>query len=718
MRTAFLILATLLASPVWAQICPDPALRPTFSPPPGREDAPLWASAESVEFTGEEGARLEGNVLLERADQRLATDLLLFDQQDQQVIMPGRVNYQDSLLQLDASAADYNLAQDEGEFSGVTYRFMQAAGNGKADAIRLYGQQRGELEGFGYTTCDAADPEWWLSASKVTLYPEKGYATARNATLRLQDVPILYVPWLQFPIDDRRKSGLLYPSFASSNDNGFQIEQPVYWNIAPNMDATFTPTLITDRGVGLGTEFRYLSRQNRGQADVFYLPDDDRTGEDRYRYRLRHVTAFSPRWRGSLFVNRVSDTDYFEDFGSGLIETSRQFLRSAADLKGEGRYWSLALLTDDFQVLDQAVGPSQEPYSRVPRIYYEMDRPLSFAGLPLDFTLDSELVYFERETGVTGARLDLLPRVIARFENAAGFIRPGLGFRFTSYELNDTEPGMDSDPTRAVPIATLDTGLYFERLKADGGVQTLEPRLFYLNVPFEEQDDLPDFDTAELTFGFAQLFATNRFTGADRQAEANQITLALTSRSFSGEDGREQWSLSLGQIIFFEDQDVVLAGDTDADREFSALVSELTWHPLANLSTRFGLQWDWEDSDLELGVLGARWRGARGQQVAFDYRFRRDRVDQFDIRLSWPLNERWRLINRWNYSFDESETLEALGGLEYNSCCWALRLLGRRYLRSREGDYRNGIFLELELKGLGSIGRSPYRLFRPEEFRF
>ena len=703
--------------------CPVPALRQLpDSNPPSRTDAPIWADSDTLTFVADDGALLEGDVKLERADQVLTTETLLYNQREERVTVPAPLTYQDQMLRIEAADGEFSLARDQGRFDSVLYQLTGGAGNGMAQQIQVYGPDQAQLTQFTYTTCDPQQPDWLLSAGELNLYPESGYGTARNATLRFQGVPILYAPWFRFPTDDRRVSGLLYPRFASSNDNGVEYHQPIYWNIAPNQDATITPGWYSERGAALEGEYRYLARTSTGQVDFNWLPDDDEFGDDRYRYQWRHLTAFSARWRSNIYVDRVSDIDYFQDFGTGLYETSRQFLRSRAVLSGRGEYWNFDLLADDFQVLDDSVSGDSEPYQRLPRAYFTLDRPLDFSGLPVDFSLGSELVYFTRDEGITGTRLDLYPELSLDFVGAAGFLRPALGFRHTSYALDDPEarfdPEIDEEPTRNLPIVSVDTGLYFERLNGDGGWQTLEPRLFYLYVPFEEQDDLPDFDTTDLTFGFSQLFATNRFVGADRQTDANQLTLALSTRNYAANAGYEKWSASIGQIVYFDTPAVSLPGAEPPGNDVSPAVVELNWRPMRNLAFRFGLQWDWEDDQADLGVFGTRWEGGLGQQVAFDYRFRRDRVDQADIRMRWPINDRWNVLGRWNYSFDDDDTLEALAGVEYESCCWALRVVGRRYLRNRDGDFRNGVYLELELKGLGSVGRPPYQLFRPEEFRY
>jgi len=330
----------------------------------------------------------------------------------------------------------------------------------------------------------------------------------------------------------------------------------------------------------------------------------------------------------------------------------------------------------------------------------------------MTFNLDSELVYFDRAAGVTGARLDVYPRVVWHHYAHWGFLKPSVGFRYTGYDLDRMGLPGDDSPTRSLPIASLDTGLYFDRYSDDGDTQTLEPRLFYLYVPYRDQAMLPDFDTGQFTFGFSQLFNTNRFAGADRQSAANQLAVALTTRNFNGASGQEKWSFSVGQIFYFEPLRVFLVEPPERYGHYSPFIAEATWYPSSRISTSAGLQWDWETNRFDVGSFGIRWSGERGQRVGFEYRYRRDRVDQFDFRIFWPINDRWRALSRINYSFSDDDMLEIQGGVEYESCCWAVRTVYRRYLKNRDGDYRDGIFFELNLKGLASLGTRAQDLFR------
>jgi len=692
--------------------CPDPAVAPVAPPRPDLTGQPINLWANRFDARNPDYAEARGDVELRRADQTLSSELIRYLPDGKQVEIPGSMVFRDSAIRATADSARYSFLNDEGKLQGVEYNMVGATANGSAREMELSAGNRSFLRDLRFTTCPGEDPQWELLARELELRHEEGYGIARGARLEFMDIPFLYLPWVTFPIDARRKSGFLYPHFSSANDNGFEMGIPYYWNIAPNQDATLTPRYFTDRGFMMTGEYRMLTRRTSGELEFDFLFDDKKTNRNRHHYTLQHHTAINRRWRAAVNVDRVSDTVYFQDFGLSLAQTARQYLHSYAGLDGSGRYWTFSLLADDFQVIDESVSAASEPYRRLPRIYYSLDRPLGSSGLRLG--LESEVVGFDRDIGVTGVRTDLYPQISWGLDRYWGFVRGSAGYRYTNYDLDLQGASGDEKPDRGTEILSLDAGMYFERELKSGRVQTLEPRFFYLYVPYENQDDLPDFDTAEFTFGFSQLFHTNRFTGADRQSDANRATLAVTTRSIDPASGREKWGLALGQIFHFEEQRVGLAGQAPLDIDTSPLVAEFSWHPFTRFTGRLGVQWNWENRELDVGSIGLDYGFSGGGRLGFEYRFRRDRLDQFDVRHYWPVNEKWRVISRLKYSLEESDLLEAQAGIEYESCCWAVRLISRRYLRSRFGDERDALYLELNLKGLGSFGREPPPLFYDE----
>ena len=690
--------------------CPGPSLAPMVRDIPDRSALPIsvWTRQFEARKVGDAEAR--ENVELRRGDQLLTTELLRYNPQSETVTMPGRVYYEDSVMYVSGTSAQYNFLDENGHFVSVDYGLMGSSAKGSADEITLESGTHSILHGMQFTTCPGETPEWLLSAKELELDFESGVGTVKGAKLKFFDIPFLYLPWMTFPIDDRRKSGFLYPFISSANDNGFEFSIPYYWNIAPNQDATLTPRYFTERGFMLTGEYRFITPRTGGTLNFDYLHDDTKTGDTRFHYRFNHNALLSRRWNTQLLVDRVSDDQYFQDFSNSLAAASRQYLRSVAGINGGGRYWTLSMLVDDFQVVDDAVNLLNKPYRRLPRIAFDLDRPLGYDGLRLQ--MDAELVYFDRDIGVTGTRFDIFPRMEWNIETDWGYMRPSAGYRYTSYDLNWHGLPGDTSPDRGTEIISFDTGLFLERDGKNGKVQTLEPRLFYLYVPYKNQEGFPDFDTAPFTFGFSQLFHFNRFTGADRQSDANQLTLALTTRSMDQLAGRELWSLSFGQILYFENQRVLSVDNEPLlSEDSSPFIAEFVLHLTKRLSSRISTQWDWQNSQFDVAVLGATYAAPGGLHLGAEYRYRRDSLDQFDVRYYQPINERWRVLARVNYSLLDSDLLAAEAGFEYDSCCWALRVVGKRFLRNREGDHRDAIYVQLILKGLGDIGRKTAPLF-------
>jgi LPS-assembly protein len=403
-------------------------------------------------------------------------------------------------------------------------------------------------------------------------------------------------------------------------------------------------------------------------------------------------------------VRRVTDTRYFEDFGNSLNSAATSFLPSSIYLTGRGPWWNMSFGADRTQLTDPLVPASAEPYERLPRFTLDAEHTLGPDWLAAG--LRTELVHFDKDDAVSGERYDWYPYVALPFETAAWFVRPEVGWRYTSYQL-DRE--LDDSPTRETPIASLDAGIYADRAVEWFGhswTQTLEPRLYYLYVPERDQDDIPIFDTQELTFGFAELFRPNRFSGADRQTDANQVTLAVSSRLIEDESGKERARLSLGQIRYFDPPEVEVPGVVPLRRSESAFVGELEVHLNDRWSAAVANQYDpkLEHTDFGSVRLQRRW-GTEGV-ANLDYRYRRDQLEQLDLTTAIPINDSWKLVGRYDYSIKDSKVLEAFAGFEYDSCCYAVRLVGRHYVRNVEGESNDALYFEIELKGLGGVGRA------------
>ncbi len=682
-------------------------LEPLPASLPAREQAEIEIDAEQVDVSGKDVYRLDGDVRLQRADQHLRADRIDYTHSTSAFAATGDVRYQDRDIALGAVQASGVLREDRSALDDVRYQLIGLRGRGEASRVQMQGPLT-DLSQVGYTTCDPGNADWWLSADRIELDHDEGVGRAHDATVRLGRVPILWLPYATFPIDDRRRSGFLYPVIGTDNDGGIDLRVPYYLNLAPNYDATIEGRLIGNRGLMLGGEFRWLGRQQEGIVEGTWLPDDDETGDDRGLFSLRHDARLGTQWSAHTRLNHVSDDRYFEDFGDSLSSTSISLLESSTGLFGRGHWWNASIAAQAWDVTDPNVPDSAEPFRRLPKAVFDWRRPQQ-DWLELGFY--GEAVAFDHSDRPGGQRYDLRPSLALPVERAWGFLRPQVAYRHTSYRLDSGHLAQgltERNPSRGLPIYSFDAGLYFERptrLFGSQMLQTLEPRLYYLRVPYEDQSDLPIFDTHELSFSFDQLFRSNRFGGADRQMDANQATLALTSRWFESDSGRERLSASVGQIRYFDPQRVQLPGRPATDLDGSAYVGELDLTIDEHWRVGVVQHWDPELDRTTLSGLRGQWHSASGALANLAYRYRRDVLEQVDGSFVYPVAAEWRLVGRWNYSLRDDSTLEAFGGVEWESCCVAVRVLVRHYLRNREGDKNNALYVELELKGLASLGR-------------
>jgi LPS-assembly protein len=696
---------------MWALCQPWPPLIVPLEPEPlphtPVEVVPVQLFANHALLSAERDAQFRGDVVLLRDGQQLEADEMDYDATANEVRARGDVRYWQEGFAAAGDSAHLDLDTDQGEMETATYRLEERHARGRAERVLVEGPERARLSRVSYTTCDPGRRDWELRAREVRLNRATGTGNARHVTVAFQGVPFLYSPYLSFPLDNRRKSGFLTPSVGSSSTTGFDLQVPYYWNIAPHRDATITPRFMADRGVQLIGEFRYLNPANRGIVGAEYLPGDRVAERDRHAFFLRHSGVLAPRWTTNIDVNHVSDSQYLQDFGDSLSVASITHVERRADVQYHGGVWNVLGRVQGFQTVDEEIPGPARPYQRLPQLLVRGALPPTAYGVTP--ALRAEYVNFERADSVTGGRLDLRPSLSLPLTGLAYFLTPTLSLRHTQYQLDGTPPEEPSNPSRTVPSVSLDGGIFLERDAQWGDrplLHTLEPRLFYLYVPRVDQDELPVFDTGRFGFGFAQLFAEDRFTGADRVGDANQLTLALTSRLIDGPTGAERLSAGIGQILYFRDREVTLPNEAVATERTSDLLGQLGLRLHPSWTGDATVQWNPHEDRVEVGTAALRFRPGRSRIVNLAYRFRHDSLEQTDVSFLWPLGPQWRLVGRWNYSLRESRNLETLAGVEFESCCWGARLAVREYLLDAEGNTDLGVYLQLELKGLTSVGQN------------
>ena len=670
-------------------------------------DDPDAIILEAGEFEAQLGphpsAAMTGGVILRRGDRAAGADTAIYDPVRRALLLTGGVRYEDpdTLITSDAAEFAYDLGRIR--FDGAEFSLAEDNARGSAGQLEINQQGRLELDDVRYTTCPPGSNDWLLLARDIDLDTREGVGTARGVKLRFQGVPILYAPYLSFPIGDARKSGVLTPEVGSTSRGGTEIRVPWYWNIAPNYDATITPRLLTDRGLQGQGQFRYLTTSMSGRIDGEYLANDSVFNDSRSYIGVRHRMLFGGGWRNRINYRSVSDSQYFEDLGGSLSLASTTHLNRSLSFDYFTDRLSFLGQVQAFQTIDDAIIPEDEPYRRLPQFLVRGYWPDSLPGMRLGF--DAEFVNFDRDVGVTGWRLNAAPTVELPIGTPGWFIRPAASLDYTRYELDDAAPAQRTDPSRSVPIGSLDMGLMLERTMGDTSrVQTLEPRLLYVHVPYREQSDLPIFDTIAPDLSLVQLYRKNRFLGADRIADTDQVSVGVTSRIFDVQSGEELASATIGQIRYLSESGVLLPGEQFTASETSDYIAELRFLLLENVNFDLGHQWGTSGSGTTQSQARLQYRPAGNKILNLAYRFRRDSLEQGDLSWSWPIAASWNFVGRYNYSFRDKEALEEFFGLEYESCCWGLRVVSRRHISTRDGTRDSSIGLQLILKGMSSVG--------------
>jgi LPS-assembly protein len=682
----------------------------------------------------------EGEVELRRDALTLTADRLIYREPIDKVVAEGNVRLrQGDNAEMSGPSATLVVGSRTGEFREPKYSMTRSrppleegdpprlvSGSGQADLLQLEGENQYRARNATWSTCPAPDPDWYIKAGELELDYDREIGVTRNSSVVFKDIPFIWLPWAEFPLVGQRHSGLLPPTMDSSTETGFGVTLPYYWNVAPNYDLTVAPRYMSRRGVQLGAEARYMGAGYRGTARVEYLAHDNESGEQRSLGSLQHQQWLTPRLYASLDLNAVSDDEYFEDLSTRVSMASKVNLLREGRLMYVGGWWGASALAQSYQTLSpDPENPVVTPYRRLPQVALNATRPGEFRDSigtsGLDFAWHGEFTRFThpRKDYVDASRLIAYPQLSLPLQWSGFYITPKIGLHYTRYDIDRDRaatPGLRDEITRSAPVFSLDSGLTFERdthLFGTDYVQTLEPRLYYLNVPYRRQDDIPLFDTSRYDFGFAQIFSENLYTGGDRLANARQLTAAITSRLIDPATGVERLRLLLGQRYYFADQLVTLNHFDEQGQmvELETARTSKRADVLAGLSTRIGRNatfeslWQYNPREYETERYSAALRYNPGHTRALNlgYRYVRDILRDLDVSGQWPLWGRWYGVGRLTHSLKESRLTEAIAGLEYNGGCWVLRMGGHRYA-TREDRFNNTFFLQLELNDFTSIG--------------
>lgn len=694
----------------WRSCRPVPGVATLFDSQ-SQSQLPIDITADSLELDNAgQMVLLQGEVLVEQGDQRITADNVRYDRDAAVLDATGHVTLSRPDIRITGERVNYNLTQGTGKAEDAHYELPGLRARGTAASAELASAAQATFDRITYTTCQPGNSDWLLEAAALDLDRAAGVGTATDAKLSFLGAPLLYLPTMTFPIDDRRKSGLLVPSVGYSSGNGFDLAVPYYVNLAENYDLTLTPRALAKRGLMLDGQFRFLTEIMSGQIDVDILPHDNEAPQHdpRGSASIEAEAQLSARLEGSLQAGYVSDDDYLQDFGGSLAVSATQHVERTAELLYHADFWDVGTRAQYYQTIDPALTLADRPYHRLPQVFFNLEQPV--ADTPLTYHLDSEFVRFEKPGATEGTRVDLQPAISASFGNGWSYVTPRVAARYTSYDLDDQTPGLDDSPDRLTGSFSLDSGLFFDRSTNWFGsavTHTLEPRMFYLLTSRTSQTDIPIFDTTELDFTFDNLFRDNAFNGADRQSDANQLTLAVTSRLLDDASGAELLRASLGQILYFRDRTVTLPGVAAGRDDTSALVAELAAELGAGWRTRGGVQWNPHDGDngtIDQALAQLNYRDGNERVFNAAYRLRDGITSQTDLAAIWPVGEYTSLIGRWNYSLSEDRNQETLAGIEYGKCCWRIRAVIRRFSNRTDDSQNTAFLLQLELNGLGRLG--------------
>lgn len=764
--------------------------------PASPKQLPTSITAEGPTIFRQNGQSvLTGGVVVTQPGRRITADraLVLRDQKTSKVValtLMGHVHLQQYGKLVVAPYAHLDLRQKSvllrdaiyhvGHFINIADKTSKITYDAWGFADFLHNPSRDvlDLKGASYTTCSPLNPVWMLSAKHIHLNRHQGIGKAYSTVLRIKKIPVLYLPYLRFPIDNRRLSGFLTPDFMHSKRLGFSVSTPFYWNMASNYDTTLTPRYMTKRGFEISALSRYLTAGGHGVLDLNFLPKDNAFKHyrqdtiaayandpdltqyvnqlrgyhnDRGFFAFNGHEQWNPQWRTEVHVNYATDPYYFRDLGTPIPLNSPDQLLNALSTQYIGDHWNVTGLLQAYQTLhriDEAYDPVFNQYQRLPEFDAQALYPSVWRAM--DFSVTAQFVNFnyksdfptEENTLPTpeGLRWHARPGLSYHVTAASAYLNPQLYLDTTAYGTHfkaTDESGTrgDFDRTRVLPIVAIDSGVYFDRRTQFWGhhyIQTLEPRLLYLYVPYQKQADYPNFDTELLPINFAQLFRFNRFTGYDRLENANQISLGLTSRLLSASNADERFRADLGVIVYFQNPKVILPGETLSANTLSPLIGSAEYHINPLWTASGGVAWDFHHDHMNNASADVVYSDHAHHIIDFGYGYVHE-VGQTILGLSnstnevhagflLPVHSRWSVLGYAAYDIAQKRADTYYSGLQYDSCCWALRFIYDRHFIGQspsstpshiQNTYDNVYYLQLLLKGLGSVGNSnPSSLLR------
>lgn len=694
---------------------------------------PISLEADNVEADGDDLVTLTGNAEVAQGRQTIVADQLQYYRDSERVVANGRVEMiSEDGDYLASESIDVHVPTQIGRLSEVEFKLskglkradgidtVEVQSRGSAGVVNLEGEGLVRLENAKYTTCPEGNDSVMMSAQQLTLDQTGGVGTARNATVRFKGVPVFYLPYVTFPLNDQRKTGFLTPGFGSDEESGNIIDIPWYWNISKNQDATITPRYYTDRGFQVGAEYRMRTQNSSAYVYGEMLPDDEIFGDDRRLLTVQYSHQFTDNLSAKVNYNDVSDIDYFNDLRNDIRYFSATYVPRDVQVNYSHDYFQVSARANEYQIIDSRVSALNAPYERLPSLRFSTNLPKGPYGL--EYGVNASYTNFSSDERVEGTRMAVSPYVELPLENLWGYVKPALSINARSYSLDNVADGAEDSPSYTVPILSVDSGVYLEKNThwlGESALQTLEPRLFYVYAPEENQDDVVTFDTSQKQLNnFSNIFSTNRFYGEDRIGDTNQVTLGLTTKIIDSETGNQRLKASIGQLYLLDDLEVGLnANQAPIESGLGDLLAELRTESEGPWTTYTFLQYNHDESELTTSrfALGYEPKDDDRKNINVGYyrsTFLNRTVDQLTVDAHWPISDRWQFFGSERYSLEDSESLSRTIGLEYNGCCWKMRFIGANQINNRlrrnnvtgtEEDKKTSFFIELELTSLGRL---------------
>lgn len=716
------------------------------------DQMPVFMEADRLQGDPNSSVTLSGAAQVRRNDSVLKGDEIVYRRAESQLTATGNARILRDATLVTGEGLLYNNERASGQIEQPEF-FLASGGYARASHADMFSRATMRLQDVTYSGCDCDKPAWYIKSPLVDLDFDENEGVARNGVLYFKDVPILASPYLTFPVKKERKSGFLVPTYGTTSRSGIELNLPYYFNLAPNYDLTLTPRYFSKRGTQLGGELRYLGETYSGTLTGTYINRDNQTNDNRWLFSSRHFQTLGNGFYADWDVSRVSDNDYFRDFSSfGLNESTTVNLPQRGRFGWSSKYWQAYGEVYTYQTLQDRDALVTPPYDKKPELVLTGQR-YDFNGF--DLKLDTKATRFSRPKlegirlpGQDGERLTAYPSIAYPVVRPGWFVTPKIGVHHTQYQgtrwygdpnnLGDVDRYRRS-ASRTQPIASIDSGMTFERdttLFGKDSIQTLEPRLYYLNVPYRDQSRLPVYDTSLADFSFAQAFQENIYAGGwDRIVNANQLTAGLTSRWLDADTGFERMYGSIAQRFYFERQRVTLPNEVPRDNIRSDFLASAGAALTDTFSVDLGGQYDPYNSRVSRALASLRWSPQRATTVSLAYRYQRDPSpnafyavpgqNQVSLAFQWPFTHRWSGVGRIDYSLSErrnnivgatsdtsqsSRITQAIAGVEYKGdCCWIGRVVFQRYAVSA-AQTNTALFFQLELSGLGALGTDPLRL--------